>query len=85
MARRALRNQAAEQDIEVGPDEHDAVMLFLSMSTQWRSHPMTGHRLGLDYSAVGPTAQMLGITMTPALFADLREMEATALVVILSK
>lgn len=54
------------------------VNLFLRLASQWRFH-QTGFRLGLDYAAVPPVATMLGITMTPALFDDLRLMEGAAL------
>jgi len=36
-------------------------------------------RLGLEYSAVPSVATMMGITMTPSLFDDLRIMEGAAL------
>ncbi|ARR57000.1 hypothetical protein HY78_00500 [Rhizorhabdus wittichii DC-6] len=49
------------------------------MSTQWRVDSFSGSRLGIDYSAVPATAQMLGIELTPAAFHDLRIMEAEAL------
>lgn len=64
---------------EIGPDEADAVTLFLSLSSQWRVHPMSGARLGIDNAAIGPTAAMLDITMSPRLFHDIRLMEGAAL------
>ena len=73
-ARRARRSGTPE----IGPDEVDAVSLFLRLGSQWRHHP-AGPRLGLDYAAIPPTAAMLGITMTPRLLDDLRVMEDAAL------
>ena len=65
--------------MEIGPDELDAVRLFFTLGSQWRVHAATGVRLGLEYTAVPATAGMLGVTMTPALFDDLRVMEGAAL------
>lgn len=52
----------------------------MTLASQWRMHPMAG-RTGLDYAAIAPTAAMLGLAMTPALFADLRVMESAAMAV----
>jgi hypothetical protein len=71
--------RAADEAIELAPDEADAFSLFRTLGTQWRHHAMTGMRLGIDYAAVEPTARMLGVTMTPALLLDLQLMEAAAL------
>ena len=79
IASRRASPEAATGEIEIPPDERDALAMFLSLSTQWTIHPMAGVRTGLDYSAIGPTAALTGITMTPALFADLRMMERAAL------
>lgn len=38
-----------------------------------------GGRLGLEYAAIAPTAALMEIEMTPAVFADLRLMEGAAL------
>lgn len=69
----------SEEDIELCPDEADAAALFFALNTQWRRHPMSGTRLGLDYAAIEPTARMLEIKMTPQLLTDLRDMEGAAL------
>lgn len=65
--------------MEVGPDEADVVTLFMALTSQWRFHAMGG-RLGLEYAAVRPTAEMLAIPMTSDLFLDLQLMERAALV-----
>jgi hypothetical protein len=65
--------------IELAPDEVDVVALFLALETQWLRHAMTGAALGLTYQAIPATAEMTGIKMTPALFADLQIMEKAAL------
>lgn len=60
----------------------DAVGLFLAMDSQWR---WTGlglggaMRTGLDYTALAATASLSGVTMTPALFNDIRTLELAAL------
>jgi len=36
-------------------------------------------RTGLDYAAIRPTADMMGIEVNPALFMDLKAMESEAL------
>ncbi|WP_231727401.1 DUF1799 domain-containing protein [Sphingomonas sp. CCH15-F11] len=70
----------AERDvIELAPDEAQAFGLFVALDTQWRRHPMTGTRLGLDYAVIPVTAAMLDIPMSPAMLADLRVMEAAAI------
>lgn len=59
-------------------------MLFMAMSTQWRRIivPMTAIILleGLIYDALPSVARMINLKMTPALFADIRMMEAEAIV-----
>lgn len=70
---------------EISPSEAEAVTLFFSLGSQWRFHPMAGVRLGLDYQAIAPTAAMLGITMTPDLFNDMRVMEGAAMAAFPSK
>jgi len=60
----------------------DAVGLFFAMSTQWQwaSAGMAGaFRTGLNYATLGPTATNTGMTMTPALFDDIRTLELAAL------
>jgi hypothetical protein len=63
----------------MAPDEADAFALFGSLDTQWRRHPLTGTRLGIDYAAIEPVARMLGIGMTPRLLIDVQIMEAAVL------
>lgn len=65
--------------MEIGPDEVDVVTLFMALTSQWRFHAMGG-RLGLEYAAIRPTADMLAIAMTTDLFLDLQMMERAALV-----
>ncbi|GAN14154.1 DUF1799 domain-containing protein [Sphingomonas paucimobilis] len=65
--------------MEIGPDEVDVVTLFMALTSQWRFHAMGG-RLGIEYAAVRPTADMLEIVMTTSLFLDLQMMERAALV-----
>jgi len=66
-------------EITLAPDEATAFSLFVALGTQWERHGMTGLRLGISYTAIQPTAQMLGVSMTPRLFNDIRTMERAAL------
>ena len=58
---------------------------FLTLTTQWRYAGASGVRVGLDYSAIEPTLRLAGLAPAPALFADLRAMEAAALAVFADK
>jgi hypothetical protein len=60
------------------PDMEEAVRLFMAMNSQWRMHPVGG-LIGLDYAALLAAAQMMGFTMSPQLFDDVRALEAGAL------
>lgn len=73
------RDRAQDHPIELPVADADTASLFLALDTQWRRHAMSGQRVGIDYTAIGPTAQMLGITMSPELLADIRTMEAAAM------
>ena len=75
----ASRKRGGSGEIEICPDEKDAAVLFLALGTQWRWHPMAGVRLGIEYASIAPTAAACEIAMTPALFVDLRQMEAAAI------
>ena len=78
---------AAQAQIEVPPDEVEAMTLFFSMATQWRwlAAPGAGMgaglmiRTGLDYAALASVAAAMAISMTPSLMFDIREMEAAAM------
>ena len=74
------RPRKEDVPIDVPWEDADPVNLFFALDTQWRLHAMSGLRIGIDYTAVMPTAQLFGITMTAALMADLRMMEAAALI-----
>ena len=56
-----------------------ALGLFLAASTQWRFAGSVALPTGLDHAGVAATAAMMGVAMTPALFAKLRVMEDAAL------
>lgn len=71
----------------VWPENWTAVSLFSAMITQWRTGGMGG-LVGLDYGVIPTVAMMAGVNPTPdewpALFHDLRVMEAAALDALLS-
>lgn len=79
MQQRLMGTLATPGEVHVAPDEVPVVGLFLSLSTQWRTCPISGRRLGLDYAAIEPAARMQTTEMTPRLFRDLRLMEQAAL------
>lgn len=79
LARRKKSEGQSAFEIEIAPDEEEAVALFMALDTQWRFHPLAGVRTGLDYAAIGPTASMLGLSMNAGLFADIRLMEGAAM------
>lgn len=54
------------------------VIVFLALDTQWRHAPMGG-LLGLDYQAIAPTAQLLGLELDQQAFHDIRTMEGEVL------
>jgi len=55
--------------------------LFTALGTQWSRAGLNGALAGLRYEAIGPTARMIGVRVTPEMFEDLRIMEAEALTV----
>lgn len=63
----------------IHPDDVPAVALFFALDTQWRRHPFSGARIGIDYAAVRPTADLAGIDVTPDTLPALRIMETAAL------
>lgn len=69
----------SDDEIFIDVSDEPVIRLFYSMATQWRFDPLSGRRLGIDYSAVPATAQMLGVQMSPDRFHDMRVMEAEAL------
>lgn len=71
--------QPADSEVEIHRGDVSIVALFLALRTQWHRHPMTGQRLGLDYSAVRPMADLASIDVTPATLPALQAMEEAAL------
>lgn len=70
---------AAAAPTPVWPENVPPLNVFLSLSTQWRAG--FGGAIGLDYTAIPPTLELLGIPRHEwaELFDDLRTMELTAL------
>ncbi|MFN7400558.1 MAG: DUF1799 domain-containing protein [Sandaracinobacter sp.] len=66
-------------------EEWTAASLLLALDTQWKTAGMTGVIQGLDYQAIEPTARLLGVEVTPAVFLCLRTLEAEALRVFAEK
>lgn len=61
------------------PQHIEPVRVFAALLTQWRMTP-SGKLLGLDYAAIPPVLQLLGVRRSKwsALFDQLRIMEAAA-------
>lgn len=72
---------ANRRGLEIFPANQPALDLFLSCQTQWRAFGVGVSIiwLGLDYQAVRVAADLMGIEISPALFADLRVMESAAM------
>lgn len=70
----------AQQAVEVWPENWPAWVLFCEMETQWRVGP--GGATGLDYTPLFARMDRLGLTGPEweQRFADIREIEAAALV-----
>jgi len=80
-AMQALRDRQTRDDtvIEVHQDNWEVVRLFAALNTQWRRAGLGAHPTGLDYTAIRPTAEGLGIELDPARFQEIRLMEAGAM------
>lgn len=68
----------------VEPDNWEALMLFISLSSQWRIGGM-GEVLGLDYTAVEAVFRIKRIKSRAELFDALQIMESAALGVFRAK
>lgn len=69
--------EASMQEVEVWPDNMRAVEVFACLCTQWRVGPAGA--TGLDYAAIPAVLQMLDVSPSKQLLADLRVMEDEAL------
>lgn len=70
-----------DETFEVWPENRLPVEAFLAVSTQWRAvgRPDGGvYWQGLDYSGVAAGLKGAGVSDTPAIWADIRIMEAAA-------
>ncbi len=78
-ARQALAHRGADA-FRVLPCNWPALMVFLTLDTQWRRGPM-GHRLGIDYTAIEPVLRLMGVQRKKwtETFARLRTLESAAL------
>jgi hypothetical protein len=67
--------------VPVWPDMQAGVAIFMSLSTQWRmASGLSGtFATGLDYQAIEPTARMIGVELSPAVFSDVRALESASL------
>lgn len=70
----------AGEEFEVWPENWETVQIFLSLATQW-NFTSSGEIIGLRYEAVFATMRLLNVATRkmPAIFQNLRIMEASAL------
>lgn len=78
LPRRRVASADEELELSVG-DEANSAALFFALDTQWRRHPLTGSRLGIDYAAIKPTAEAHELPFTPQVMKDVQVMEREAL------
>lgn len=73
--------ESAQGDTVVWQEHRVVTEVFSALNTQWRTS-MTGAATGLDYAAVLPVLDLMGIPQADRLplFNDLRVMESEALV-----
>lgn len=67
--------------VEVWPENRLSVEAFLAVGTQWRAIARADGGVywqGLDYAGVAAGLRGSGIRQTPAIWGDLRVMEAAA-------
>lgn len=78
-ARFLTGGNGTDSEIEIPAADAPIVALFFALDTQWRRHPFTGQRTGLDYAAIKPTAELAGVEITPTTLPGLRAMEVAAI------
>jgi hypothetical protein len=61
------------------PCNAPALELFLTMATQWNRNGMDGSRESLKYESIATCERMSGITATPKIMDDLRDLEAAVI------
>ena len=70
-------SQELLQELSIPPNNWDAVRLFILLATQWR---INGTKpIGIDYSAIEPTARLAEIKVSQLIFEKIRFMEQTTL------
>lgn len=72
-----LPERPASDDFEVWPENWDAVVMFLRISTQWRTS--MGGPIGLDYGALEWLFRLYEVKEPRSLLEDLQVMEGAAL------
>lgn len=72
-----IMEEPAPEDFEVWPENWDAVVMFLRISTQWRTS--MGGPIGLDYGALEWLFRLYEVKEPRSLLEDLQVMEGAAL------
>jgi hypothetical protein len=70
-----------DRDLEIWPENWEAVEVFVAMATQWR-HSSLGGVVGLDYVALNTVMGILAVRDVKDVFYCVRIMESEALTVI---
>ncbi len=80
-SQRMLQNELSQEDcstdLPVPPNNWNAVRLFMLLATQWRVSD--AKPIGIDYSAIEPTARLAEIKLSQLIFEKIRLMEQTTL------
>ena len=72
-----IMEETSSDDFEIWPENWDAVLMFLRISTQWRTS--MGGPIGLDYGALEWLFRLYEVTEPRSLLEDLQIMEGAAL------
>jgi len=80
-----LPEDYANDTLEIWHENHQAIQLFISLSTQWRVG--AGGPTGLDYNVLFTRMERLGLTPEryEQLFDDVRVIESEALTILNKK
>lgn len=79
MAEQIRADLAARRiDVDVWPENHDAVALFMRCQTQWR-RGLRGNLVGFDYTGVDVVMRHMPLTDPSDTFGRLQIMERAAL------
>lgn len=77
--RQACIVEEADEDFEIWPDNLTSFNVFTACSGEWRRDAKSGALLGIRREGLKATLDMMRIEDMPAVFDDMRAMEAAVL------